>query len=356
LTVVKGGRREWELGGPLDSGGFGEVFHARSGDQEAVIKLVPKDAGAERELLVADDLSGVRNVIPLLDRGETPDRWALVMPRAERSLRQYLAQQSGPPSLEETMSIMADVAEALVDLGAKEIVHRDLKPENVLLLHGSWCLADFGISRYAEAATAADTRKFFFMSRAYAAPEQWRQERATSAADVYALGVIGFELVTGSPPFPGPDYRDQHLHDSPPALTVVPAPAAALLQQCLLKAPGSRPTPADLLSGLRRQASAAPVSGGLAALQEANRAEVSRLSEEARRASEAQTEAERRDALLRDAGRQLGSIGTTLREAIRSAASAVTDVARVAGWGSGERTHGWQLRLGGGALDLVLRH
>lgn len=95
LIIVKGDRRQWALGEPLNSGGFGEVFHARSGGDEAVVKLVPKAPGAEREFLFADDLSGVRNVIPLLDKGETEGRWALVMPLADKSLRRHLSEQAG---------------------------------------------------------------------------------------------------------------------------------------------------------------------------------------------------------------------------------------------------------------------
>ena len=62
-----------------------------------------------------------------------------------------------------------------------------------------WCLADFGISRFADATTAPDTRKFS-KTPAYAAPEQWRDERATSATDV-CLRIIAYELVTGRRPF-----------------------------------------------------------------------------------------------------------------------------------------------------------
>jgi serine/threonine protein kinase len=69
-------------------------------------------------------------------------------------------------------------------------------------LDGRWCLADFGISRYAEATTAPDTRKLAW-TPAYAAPEQWRAEPASAATDVYALGVIAYELLAGIRPFRG---------------------------------------------------------------------------------------------------------------------------------------------------------
>lgn len=77
----------WKLRERIGGGGFGQVYEANSETHDsAVIKLVPKDPGAERELLFAD-LKGIRNIIPILDQGETEDSWALVMPRAEKSLR-----------------------------------------------------------------------------------------------------------------------------------------------------------------------------------------------------------------------------------------------------------------------------
>src|SRR4051812_20860511 len=109
------------------------------------------------------------------------------MPRADRSLRGHLAATGQILTFYDALTVLIDVTAALVDLDGK-VVHRDIKPENILLLDGAWCLADFGISRYAEASTARDTHKWS-MSPPYAAPERWRSERATSASDVYALGV-----------------------------------------------------------------------------------------------------------------------------------------------------------------------
>jgi serine/threonine protein kinase len=199
--VVVGEKRQWKLGDRFDSGGFGQIYDATSEGQPAVVKLVPKAPGADREFLM-EELSGVRNVIPLWDRGETEDYWALVMPLADESLLKHLSSWSQGLDLRSALSIMIDIAETLVDLEAKGIVHRDLKPANVLLLNGHWCLTDFGISRYAAATTAPDTQKYA-MTPPYAAPEQWRFQRATSATDVYALGVLGYEILTGAQPFNG---------------------------------------------------------------------------------------------------------------------------------------------------------
>jgi serine/threonine-protein kinase len=158
-------------------------------------------------------------------------RWdddrVLIMPRAEKSLLAHIREVQAPLGVAETVAILSEVATALSDLDGR-VVHRDLKPANILLLDGRWCLADFGISRYSEATTAPDTRKLAWTPQ-YAAPEQWRAERATAATDIYALGVIAYELLAGVRPFTGPemhDYHHQHLHAAPPALDEVPAPTA----------------------------------------------------------------------------------------------------------------------------------
>ena len=213
--------REWQLGSEFAKGGFGTVYEAKSDTGESdVIKLIPKVTGADRELLF-ENLEDVPNIIPILDSGDWKDNWVLVMPRADKSLGQHLGDIGGPVPVDEALEILTDIAETLAGLEA-EVVHRDLKPANVLLYEGNWCLADFGIARFAEATTAPDTQKYK-MSRPYAAPEQWRMERATSATDVYAFGVITYEMVTGQRPFPGPDFRKQHLDDDPAPPTNCPA-------------------------------------------------------------------------------------------------------------------------------------
>ena len=132
----------------------------------------------------------------MIDQGETEDAWVIVMPRAEKSLRDLLDEVGGAGlGTGAAVGALTDIAQALGDLAGR-VVHRDLKPENVLLVDGRWCLADFGISRFADATTALDTRKFA-KTPPYAAPEQWR-ERATSATDVYAFGVIAYEFGDGA--------------------------------------------------------------------------------------------------------------------------------------------------------------
>src|SRR5215204_6275441 len=205
-------------------------LHHRRSTARQLRSSCPKP-GAERELLLVD-LGGARNIVPIVDSGEHDDQYVLVMPRAEKSLRERLSE--GKLTEAETVAVLGDIVVALDDL-ASRVVHRDLKPENVLLLNGTWCLADFGISRYAEATTAPDTRKDL-MTYPYAAPEQWQFERATAATDVYALGVMAYEMLAGVRPFAGPSseqYRHQHLHETPPQVPNVSTSFATLVAECL---------------------------------------------------------------------------------------------------------------------------
>lgn len=313
-------KEEWLLDEPIGQGGFGKVYAASSDRySDAVAKLIPKRPGSEREMLF-ENLADVRNIVPIIDSGETEDSWVLVMPRAERSLREHL---EDPLGATEAIAVLSDIAAALSDLENSGVVHRDLKPENVLLLNVKWCLADFGISRYAEATTALDTHKYS-MTPPYAAPEQWRSERATFATDVYALGVIAYELLAGFRPFGGPaihDYRSQHLHEEPPPLNGASIAVTALVEECLYKSPQTRPTPSNLCARLERASQAAP-SGGLARLQVANLAEVGRRGKEALAAEQARSKREQREEAIQSARKALNRITDALRNAILESAPA----------------------------------
>ena len=311
--------QEWHLGGELGSGGFGRVYVAQSvtGDQ-AVVKLIPKAPGANRELLF-EELSGMPNVVPVIDRGEWGDFWVLVMPRAEKSLRDYINEHEARLSVDHASSVLIDIGEALVAIEG-HVVHRDLKPENILLLEGHWSLADFGIARYAEASTAPDTRKYA-MTAAYAAPEQWRGERATSATDIYAVGVVAYEMLAGRLPFPGPEfhqYWQQHLEDMPPPIQGIGELLHSLIAGSLYKAPQARPTPRNFLTRL----TAATDLGSEVAqrLRRAHLVEVEKQAEAARQRSVAESEAKRRAELSLAGEQALTRIGELLHA--QSAANA----------------------------------
>ena len=338
-------RRKWTLGDRIgDPSGFGRVFDATADDgTTGVIKLIPKKAGADRELLF-EDLAGNPNVVPIIDSGETTDDWVIAMPRADRSLRSEIDAAGAKLPEDQAVPILIDIARALAALDGK-VVHRDLKPENVLLVEGSWSLADFGIARYAEASTAPDTWKGAFSAH-YAAPERWRMERATSATDVYSLGVIAFELVMGRRSFEGPtfdDLREQHLHTEAPEVTGVSPVLTGLVAECLFKAAGSRPSPTNVLARLERAQTAAPP--GAARLQVANARVQAAQGQEHARASAAMTEAERQEALFDAAAKTLASISAQVRQAIVDNAPAAEPARRTP-------FDDWAMKLGDATIGM----
>ena len=309
---------------------------------DAVAKFVPKVPEAQRELLFVD-LGEARNVVPIVDSGEHGDEYVLVMPRAEKALRDHI--EGGGLTEAEAVAALSDIAGALDDLDGR-VVHRDLKPENVLLLNGRWCLADFGISRYAEATTAPDTRKYA-MTAPYAAPEQWQFERATAATDIYALGVIGYEMLAGARPIAGPSpeqYREQHLQQTPPQLQNVSSPLAALVAECLYKRPEARPSAGEVVQRLQR-AEDPPRGPNLGRLQQAHEEEITARASQQSQAAAAQSAQERREALVADARTSFAGIADRLHDPLVGAAPSIERVE-----GSGDR---WALRLGEATLRLT---
>lgn len=334
----------WTLGDQIGSGGFGKVFRATNGlNKVGAIKLVPKDNGAARDLLVAD-LSGVENVIPIIDQGETDDEWVIAMPLAEKSLHDFIEEKGGKLDRDEATKLAKDVATSLKELNGR-VVHRDIKPQNILLLEGQWCLTDFGISRYAEATTAPDTQKYA-LSPPYAAPERWQNIRATSATDIYSLGVVIYEIIKGERPFQGPDiedYREQHVQATPQRLDDVSSSFADLIEECLYKAPESRPSALSFLDRIDR-AQEPNRGGGLGALQAANQQQVetqmSAQREEIIRNEQLQSRAQ----IAETARQEFNRISSRLKQAIVDNAPS----ARVLSSPGQE----WRIILGDAQLDL----
>jgi serine/threonine protein kinase len=236
-------------------GGFGQVFlgKAASGKVVAIKKLhVSAADAAHRELRIADELKGrsFEHVIPFIDSGEDPDtgEYFLVMPRAGRSL-QDAVQQDGKLRIEKAADVLLQIVKGLNEV--KELVHRDLKPDNVLWHDGRWKVADFGIARFVEEATASNTLKDC-LSPHYAAPEQWRFEHATHATDIYAMGCIGFFLLTGKPPFVTQP-EEQHQKEPLPKFDCGDGRLRALIHNMARKLPETRPASArveDMLGAI----------------------------------------------------------------------------------------------------------
>ncbi|MEC5129634.1 serine/threonine-protein kinase [Verrucomicrobiales bacterium BCK34] len=307
MTKIKLPNGVWEydesqpLGAP---GGFGQVFAGKSDDHPQVaIKKIHIDAGdaAHREMEVVESLIGAnhKHVIPFLDAGEEADsgEYFVVMEKAKKSLQDDLNQgQVFTP--QETATILLDAARGLQE--ASQFVHRDLKPGNLLFRDSRWMIADFGIARFVEISTSSQTLKSC-QSDNFAAPEQWRYESATSKTDIYALGCIGFNLLTGSPPYSG-DPQDGHLNQPLPTFPCSDRRLTALLKAMLRKPPESRPEISRLIQQLSKVATEQmPTREGVRILLDAaNHVEEEEAEEEARREA-IRAKAERRSALHAEA-------------------------------------------------------
>ncbi|HVX40081.1 MAG TPA: serine/threonine-protein kinase [Gemmatimonadaceae bacterium] len=260
---------ERELGG----GGMSRVFLARdiALDRRVVVKVLPAEmmAGANldrfrREILVAARLQHA-NIVPVLSAGELDGAPYYTMPFVEgESLRDHLRERGALP-VAEVVTLMKDVARALVAAHAHGVVHRDIKPENILLSGGAAMVADFGIAKAIVAARAPATGErerdtsvaltgtgMSLGTPAYMAPEQAAGDPNTDhRADLYAWGAIAYEALAGRPVFEGRNVQElvaAHMAQTPVPIAErraeTPPALAALIMKCLSKNPDDRPSSA----------------------------------------------------------------------------------------------------------------
>ena len=265
-----------ELGG----GGMSRVFLADDLglERRVVIKVLAPELAASvnaerfrREILLAAGLQHP-HIVPILAAGEVRDSADasanvlpyFTMPYVEGDSLRTRLEKSGRQSIGETVAILRDIAKGLAHAHARGIVHRDIKPENVLLSGGSAAVTDFGVAKALSSAhrtgAGGDALTILGMSLgtpAYMAPEQAAGDPNTDhRADLYSLGLIGYEMLTGRSPFAGRTPQATiaaHMVEKPPPLARqrkdAPPALAALLMRCLEKEPAARPQTAEALIG-----------------------------------------------------------------------------------------------------------
>jgi serine/threonine-protein kinase len=245
--------------------------------RRVVIKVLPPELAAglsvdrfRREIQLAASLQHP-HIVPLLAAGPARDMLYYTMPLIEgESLRTRLAREGELP-IGETVRILRDVVDALACAHEHNIVHRDIKPDNVLLSHHHGLVADFGVAKALSEATgpsSVTSTGLALGTPAYMAPEQATADpHVDHRADIYAVGALAYEMLTGRPPFTGSSPQAvlaAQVTQTPEPITKyrpsVPQTLAALVMRCLEKRPADRFQTAEELLHLL-EAMATPSAG-----------------------------------------------------------------------------------------------
>ncbi|HXI04510.1 MAG TPA: protein kinase [Candidatus Saccharimonadales bacterium] len=288
MTLTTGTRLgPYEILGPLGAGGMGEVYRARDTrlGREVAIKVLPEHLSASPEIRTrfereAKTISSLNhpNICTLFDVGHEAGTDFLVMELVEgKTLAERLA--TGPLPAPQALRLAAEIAEALARAHRSGIVHRDLKPGNVMITSTGAKLMDFGLARTTGTAgapvmdgsgsatrTQTPTKAAPLTAEGaivgtfqYMAPEQLDGNEADARSDIWALGCVIYEMLTGTRPFLGKSQASlisSIMKDEPrPVREIVPLAPRALdwiVRQCLAKDPEARrQSAADLGRDLR---------------------------------------------------------------------------------------------------------
>ncbi|WP_344668965.1 serine/threonine-protein kinase, partial [Catenulispora yoronensis] len=256
----------YELDDEIGRGAFGAVWRGRvrATGEAVAIKVLLEEFAADADVVTRflrerAALVGLnhRSLVRLRDLVVEGDILALVMQLVEGpDLKKYLAGR-GRLEPDEAGLLVAEVAEGMAVAHSAGIVHRDIKPANVLLEQADGglrpLLTDFGIARIADAPSVTRTHQVVGTPY-YLAPEVVAGKKATPAADVYAAGIMLYELITGHPVFRGPDavsvFR-QHMNTIPERPAEIPQRLWPVIAAALVKEPEARPSATVLAAQLR---------------------------------------------------------------------------------------------------------
>ena len=249
----------------LGHGGFGSVFlaHQKSVDRNVAIKILRpswshRPQVAQRFLIEAKATSQLQSphTVTVFDFGTSEDNLLYIaMEYLEGHTLQDRLGQSPPLNMLEALHVVGQIAESLAEAHEQGIVHRDLKPENVLLLNRNEDslfvkVLDFGIARSKELSDQLKLTQTgqFSGTPAYMSPEVIRSKSSAPTADVYSMGIVLYQLLTGKCPFSGDnpfDVLTQHVSVKPKAPrqlnSKIPVRLDIFVQRCLAKRTSKRP-------------------------------------------------------------------------------------------------------------------
>src|SRR6185503_6167100 len=248
----------YQLDSELTGGGMSRVFTAidRSLGRRVVVKVLPPELAAgvnrerfRREIQVVAQLQHP-HIVPLLSAGEHGDLLWYTMPFIDGESLRAAIERKKSFSAREIVRILHDVVDALAFAHARGVIHRDIKPANILTQGAHALVTDFGVAKALSASmpiSGVTTAGLAIGTPAYMAPEQLAGDpSADHRMDIYAVGLLAYELVTGVSPFTGPSPREtlaaQLSHVPKPLHELsgdVPRSLSTLIMRCLAKDPAA---------------------------------------------------------------------------------------------------------------------
>jgi hypothetical protein len=237
---------------------MGRVFEAvdLKHDRPAAVKVVYRQLARDPEFRMrfereaeAAERATHPHVLPVWAFGADAGHLFLATPLCDTDVA-GMVEDDGPLDAETALAIVSQIAWALDWAHRRNVVHRDVKPENILIVtgptHPHAYLADFGMAKVATTVTLTQFGTPAGLSPAYAAPEQWRGERATAATDQYALAGTLYCCLVGHPPFwpmrRTDELREAHLNEQPPPISSARDPRLEAAAPALLRALDKDPT------------------------------------------------------------------------------------------------------------------
>ncbi len=297
LTAILGDRYRLEMrvdGKPalIGQGGMATVFLAEDPkhDRWVAIKVLKPDVataiGAERflrEIHIAAQLHHP-HILGLIDSGQADGLLYYVMPYVSGDTLRERIEKEGALPIPDAVRLLREIADALARAHKAGVIHRDIKPENVLIEERHALVSDFGVAKALSEATdsvvtGGSTAGFTIGTPAYMAPEQAAGDpNIDHRADIYALGIVAYEMLTGDVPFDAPTPQGMlaaQVSVEPALLRTkrmdVPPMLEALVMKCLIKDPGGRYQRAeDLLEAI--EAMGTPSLPGFGGAQPVKRA------------------------------------------------------------------------------------